>query len=493
MSAPQMDVKLHVVLPLRDHGYNRLDDYNDIDDIDHSFREIERKLIVKIDPSEDGNSLTIQAFNKAKAKGAVIQIRHLLKKEKNETSTLWRTQVLVAFAGTDVESSQAIFSLQEDSELTLHPVAPNHPLWPGSGDTPLRDTSFKNAFRDAADSACFNLRRVPNKMRMRVHFGTLILHEQNKGQSDYTKAELEKLLSIAGARGTAKLHRRVMIDSVHDHVRDNLAQSETKILPLRAGTAADIAPTYSVILRTKEFHVQSVIETIKKGGKVQANGKAPSEFCFSPFRASHRGKHERTMDILASCPQRSNDWSLEVESFINENELAKAIPFTQHTLQGAAKFFKEGLKYGYPAFRLTHKFMMDYEVTHLIGCVAWTYHLDTKYTVELTCYYKWDQDMTKEPIQGWTVSLYSSDWDDAMQEKTLVDGPRNWKDFADTFLKAEGGGGNASKTTPVGRYAEFFSKIEGVQKLLEEAKEVEKVRLERKKNQSTTEWLGLNW
>jgi hypothetical protein len=179
-----------------------------------------------------------------------------------------------------------------------------------------------------------------------------------------------------------------------------------------------------------------------------------------------------------------------VESFINTNELAKAILFSQHTLQKAATF-KGGLQYGYPAFKLSHEFMKKHEVTHIIGCVAWTYRLDTKYAVELTCYYKWDQDMTKEPIQGWTVSLYSSDWDDAMQEENLAGGPRDWRSFADAFLQVEGGGGNASKTTPVDKYAEFFSKIEAVQKLLEEAKEVENVRLERKKNQNTTDWLGL--
>jgi hypothetical protein len=195
------------MLPLRDHGYNRLDDYNDVD-VEETLREIEKKLLVKIEPSEDGNSLTIQAFNKAKAKEAVIAIQKLLKKKKNETSTLWHTQVLVAFAGTDEDSSQAIFSLQEDSEFTLHSVAPKHLLSAGSADAPLRATSFKDEFRDAADFACSSLCRVPNKMRMRVHFGTLIPHEQNKGQSGYTQAELEKELSSTGVRGTAKLHRR---------------------------------------------------------------------------------------------------------------------------------------------------------------------------------------------------------------------------------------------------------------------------------------------
>jgi hypothetical protein len=130
------------------------------------------------------------------------------------------------------------------------------------------------------------------------------------------------------------------------------------------------------------------------------------------------------------------------------------------------------------------------KITHIIGCVTWTYHADTKYSIEVTCYNKWDKDMSKEPIGGWTMSLYSSDWDDAMQKKNLANGPRLWGKFADTFLRAQD---VSYWEEPEDKYADLFSKIQRVQEILDEAKEQEKVQEERKKHEQTADWLGLKW
>ncbi|KAK0632888.1 hypothetical protein B0T14DRAFT_47314 [Immersiella caudata] len=494
MSANKYDVKLHVVLPLPNHGYNRVDSYNDVDDIEENLRGIENRLLVKIEQSNDGNSLTIQAFNKAKAKEAVTAIQKLLIKKKDERSILWCTKALVASMDTDEGPSLAVFLLQKDeNESTLRPVAPKILSSSGLVDTSLCAAAFRDAFKDATDHSFSALSRVSNKMRMRVHFGTLALRERKKGKSEYTKPELQSLLSSAGTRGTAKLNRRLDIDLVHDALRNKLSSLETKVLPLRANPASvtEIAPTYSVALMTADFEVESLIETSTKGGVVQATGMAPSEFCFSPFQVCHRFKQERTMDITASCPRR-HDWSLAVESYIAANELARAVPFTQQTLQKAAMWGK-GLRHGFPAFQLRKDFVSANKITHIIGCVTWTYHIDAKYSVDVTCYYKWDTDMSKEPIQGWTMSLYSSDWDDVMQEENLASGPRDWKNFADTFLQAQGDGGNGEKAVAVDKYADFFSKIQRMQAILEEAKELERACLERKKHEETADWLGLKW
>jgi hypothetical protein len=73
---------------------------------------------------------------------------------------------------------------------------------------PSNEAGFKDKFLKAAEIMREHLRFVPNRMRMRVHFGPLCLKEWRKDVAQYDYKELDNLLTTAGRRGTSNLEQR---------------------------------------------------------------------------------------------------------------------------------------------------------------------------------------------------------------------------------------------------------------------------------------------
>jgi len=175
------------------------------DDIDLTLRQIERELLVKFDTAWDGSSVTIYAFTTIKAKEALSAVQKLLEKRKNEAS-VWHPRILMA-VHMDCLSGLSFELIAEVGRAGRRPVIKT--LLSPAGGVDLKTTvaylSYERQLRAALNLICANVRVVPNKMRMRVHFGKLSLLEWKKDKDEYSASELEDLFSQAGHRGTARL------------------------------------------------------------------------------------------------------------------------------------------------------------------------------------------------------------------------------------------------------------------------------------------------
>lgn len=99
--------------------------------------------------------------------------------------------------------------------------------------------------------------------------------------------------------------------------------------------------------------------------------------------------------------------------------------------------------------------------------MTWTYLLDKSFVAQLNVYYKWRTDLTQAPSSAFSIELYSSDWDDLLEEANLAASHRGWKSFADAFLRDGPQKGSDNETQLVN---DFLSKVEGLQTVLDGAK-----------------------
>jgi len=162
----------------------------------------------------------------------------------------------------------------------------------------------------------------------------------------------------------------------------------------------------------------------------------------------------------------SHDWVLEVQKQLGPTEVEN-IPFSSDTLQKIAKFAYRGDS-ELPTFSLPESFMKQYRIQNVLDKISWTYALNSKYNVEIIEYRKWGTDLTVPPSGGAGLSIHSTDWDDAMPLANLALGPREWKDFGETFLKVHRGPAGQE----VDAYANFFENICRVQDTLETARKL---------------------
>jgi len=69
----------------------------------------------------------------------------------------------------------------------------------------LANATYQRDLMEALSQLVRDLSRVPSKMRMKVHFGHLLLQEWKKTKFYYSLSEMKELTHRSGLRGTARM------------------------------------------------------------------------------------------------------------------------------------------------------------------------------------------------------------------------------------------------------------------------------------------------
>ena len=192
--------------PSARHGYK---DIAPADvDIKALLSRIASEYDAKIEASEVGSGVivTVKTTTRPKAKEVIAVLRDQLRYRPGE-ETVWQANLLVNPPKV-VESHVAVILQPKEGSTgrratvtaTAKDIAPID-----SAGLVEAKIKYKKEFTDALDHMTDILRYVPSGMRMRVHFGTLVLNEWKKDKSEYTLAELGGLVHRAGKRGTSQM------------------------------------------------------------------------------------------------------------------------------------------------------------------------------------------------------------------------------------------------------------------------------------------------
>lgn len=177
--------------------------YKDADPDDMDFMtmvaQIEQRNAVVIDLGSDNKWLEIYAFTKDNAAKALDAIRSALKLEVGGAK-VWHPTVLMA----PVKVGTAGFKAR------LEPTPDGARPCASSEAVPTRSSAefgglhakWQNEFRKKLFQAAKQIRCAPNKMRMRVTLGILLLQEWKRTANEYTYGELENIFKRLGVRGT---------------------------------------------------------------------------------------------------------------------------------------------------------------------------------------------------------------------------------------------------------------------------------------------------
>ena len=162
----------------------------------------------KIEASEVGSGvmLTVKTTTRPKAKEVIAVLRNQLRYRPGEEN-VWQANLLVN-PPKDMEGHLTVALQPKEGSTGRRAIVTATTRDLASVDSAglvEAKTKYKKEFTDALDHMAGILRYVPNGMRMRVHFGNLVLNEWKKDKSEYTLAELGSLVHRAGKRGTAQM------------------------------------------------------------------------------------------------------------------------------------------------------------------------------------------------------------------------------------------------------------------------------------------------
>lgn len=184
------------------HGFTELDLLNI--NAEEALEQIRRQFEVDLTFHDNGEMVEIKAINRAKANDALKAVRKMLERKAGDR-VVWRPLALIK-------------PLQGGNDHTRFALIPHEGLGGAravaiAGPKPIskpRDAAESSHYRENLEKALAraveNLRYVPNRMRMRLKFGHVLLKEWKKGHSEYTFSELEQIAQRAGPRGTVHMH-----------------------------------------------------------------------------------------------------------------------------------------------------------------------------------------------------------------------------------------------------------------------------------------------
>ncbi len=184
------------------HGYQILD--RESIEMRTTISQIERDFQVRILVDPAGSSLEIRATSRLAAGEAFLAIQNTLKRKSGQ-ATVWITSVQIKPPNKDVNNLRITFrkigdtTVRPVSTLPLQILGPN-PLVAGAA-----KVVYRSELEEALNKAANNLRSIPYRMRMRVHFGTVQIHEWKKGQDEISFQELREITQRVGARGTVSI------------------------------------------------------------------------------------------------------------------------------------------------------------------------------------------------------------------------------------------------------------------------------------------------
>lgn len=174
-------------------------------DIQAVFLRIATEHEARVEPEEDGSSITIKATNRARARDVLMALRkHLLYRPGEES--VWRPQVLIHPPSEGKNCFRAILQPKE-GDVGVRPTAATTKglKFVDQDDVATAVDEYKTALRKTLERTGSVLRNNPNGMRMRAQFGNVVLIEWNKGKTEYTFSEISRLVNRTGSRGTVRM------------------------------------------------------------------------------------------------------------------------------------------------------------------------------------------------------------------------------------------------------------------------------------------------
>ncbi|KAK3383656.1 hypothetical protein B0T24DRAFT_58157 [Lasiosphaeria ovina] len=457
-------IMVEITLPLPAHGYKDVDP-GELD-LQTIINQIAQKFRVhlEVDFDESDAIITVFALNKPGAHGALNALRNILVCKSGEKS-VWRPFALVRPPRSGKENMKTVLQTV-GGKNGARPTATNA-RGPKSSDAgpvvKAQEEEYKEELKKALAFTVQNLKHVPNKMRMRVHFGTFRLREWKKGQTEYTFSELESIVRRAGPRGTSSIDKHIGQAEIADALRSRVASICGSVpRTVRSDSVDDIKPVHSLVIITKNLHVELGVDTIQTKGRA-----GQVTYTFGPPAAFRREKRSRAIEILNSCPEGHYDWILEIHNQIDTQDFNAAIPFRSTDIRNSFKFTNNVLPGGFPAITVLAHFMNTFDVEGILGRTTWSYMLNSEYCVEVSIHHKWGSDTKLPPVTGTGVTLYGSDWDDDMDLEDLSTAPRKWNDFGKQFLHVDGPTRHRNPDTDP--YDDFLNRVRFVGNLLDEA------------------------
>ncbi|KAK0730757.1 hypothetical protein B0H67DRAFT_639219 [Lasiosphaeris hirsuta] len=460
---PVYDFKLHLTLPSVGYGYTGLDP-SDID-TRTLLSQIEEELGVHIHNDVAGVSLTVMAPDKLKAKQARELIEKILRRKPGEAN-IWRSWALL---NAPKDKNQPMIITLQKVEGGRRPIATPEPQPTTDGDcdgdsisrTASITWQYKERLKEILTATVDNLRNIPNKMRMRVQFGSLQLQQWKKGKVNYTLSEIESFADRLAFRGVCGFESLIGGEKTANRLRALLSDADD-ITPWApgVGNTKEIKTNCSIILVTKNLSIESAIEAVRAKGTVRGTFVGPIAYSFGPLQAFHREKSMRAVEIMTSCPENRYDWEIEIQSHIG----ATGIPFRHTDLKNNTIFTGKDQAEGFPGFKLSEHFINSHEIEQVIGKSSWTYMPRSKpYKIEVSMLHVWETtNTTLKPITGAGLTMYGDDWDYDMELKDLTSGSRDWETFS-RFLDAHHGLGDG-----MDEYDDFLACIHRLLELLDE-------------------------
>lgn len=195
--------KVVVVWPAPGRGFK--DVHNSDTDVMAMVSRIakDHESMIEVEEVDGAVTVTVQAINRAKAREIIALLRvQLLHRSAEE---LWRARLLVnpSSHGGDLRA----ILLKKDGTIGRYIAAAktSNPEGIDAAAFAAKMANYKSDLATTLDKTTQMLRHDPNGMRMKVQFGTLLLHQWKKDKVEYDLAELGALLRSAGTRGTSKM------------------------------------------------------------------------------------------------------------------------------------------------------------------------------------------------------------------------------------------------------------------------------------------------
>ncbi|GAB1311360.1 hypothetical protein MFIFM68171_01570 [Madurella fahalii] len=432
----QVNVTTHISLPGPMRGFKDVDP-SDVN-LKSAFSSVETEHECKVEVGESGASIIVKAANRETAKEAIVALRELLLYQPGEES-VWRTRILIHPARNGKGHFRAMLQ-QREGGVGVRPVAiaTQDVEIANPEDVAAAKAEYKQELGRALDSTVAVLRRDPNAMRMRVHFGSITLDEWKKGKVEYTFADLGSFLCRAGIRGTARMINIVDRSTV-EALKARLSRADGD-LPESVKTYLDPStkPIYSLLLQTKNLHVETSLDLVQAQGKLREKTRQLQQYTLGPLSAHQQEKRQRAVEILTLCPESHHDWTLEIRKAANRLADGASAPFTIQELRGNLSFPGDALGGNFPNISIAPAFIRAHGIKTIHGKATWTYALSLRYNLEITLFHKWGDSTGSPPVTVAGLTLYSKDWDDDMASGSSQ--PREWdENFATQFLKPYGG------------------------------------------------------
>ncbi|KAL2132576.1 hypothetical protein VTI74DRAFT_3631 [Chaetomium olivicolor] len=432
LAKPQkkLTVTVHVALPAPTHGYMDVDP-SDVE-IKALFSRIAREHGADIKAEDAGSAVivTIKATTRANAKAVTKELRRQLLYRPGEES-VWRAHLVVHPPEAGRAGFTAVLKPMEGTTGRRVTVGPSRDT-ADSNEADLARDQYNNDLARALNYVAAILQRNPAEMQMRVRFGTLILDEWRKNKINYTFAETTSLLRRAGARGTAHM-LYLLSQKTINALQARLVLSNTALPDsVREYLDDGIKPTHSLIVKTKNLTVESLVESIEAQAKFGQKAGA-KQHKLGALEAILQEKQYRAAEIVTVCPESGCDWAFEIRA-VAAKDGQRGLPFTVEELQKSLSRFTEASRDGFPDANINSTFRNRYDIQNVYVKATWRYELGMTYVLEITMYYEVDvKPGQKAMAPTGSVVLYNSDWDHDMGPG---ESPRGWNpSFATQFLQ----------------------------------------------------------